>query len=100
MIYTFGRTSNYDKDLSARDDVKKIGRQEDYAGGSVWRTYEEAQAFVDSLPNEFCPDWYAKDFSVYGVIAEWETETYQGDEGAPWRNLRKDSLLVKLKDPK
>lgn len=98
MIYTFGRTSGYDADLSARDDVMKIGRRGDYPGGSVWRTREEAQAFVDSLPNEFCPKWHAKDFSVYGVLADWETGAYQGETGVPWWNLKEDSPLVKLED--
>lgn len=98
MIFTFGRTSGYDEHIATEPNPKKIGKRDDYPGGSVWRTRAEAQAFVDSLPNEFCPDWHAKDFSVYGVEANWVTGTYVGDKDAPWMSLLEDSPLVKLED--
>lgn len=96
MIYTFGRTSSYDEELRKSPPPKKIGRRRDYPGGAVWRTRAEAQAFVDSLPNEYCPTWNAEDFSVYGVLADWETEAYKGEPDAPWMSLKNDAQLVKL----
>lgn len=96
MIYTIGLTNGYDDLLSRFPEAKKIGRSKDYLGGSVWETYEEAQAFVDSLPNEHCPNWNAADFSVYGVDADWDLDAYDGDPGAPWMNLLRDAPLVKL----
>lgn len=98
MIYTFGRTSAYEKHIRETEEPMKIGKTADYKGGAVWRTREEAQAFVDSMPNEFCPDWHAKDFSVYGVLADWVTGTYVGEERAPWYSLKEDAPLVKLED--
>ena len=76
----------------------KIGKTADYKGGAEWRTREEAQAFVDSLPTEHCPAWDAKDFSVYGVLADWVPGTYVADDGEPWYSLKEDSPLVKLED--
>lgn len=96
MIYTLGRTGGYEETFRTNPNPKKVGRRSDYPGGSVWQTKEEAQAFVDSLPNAFGPDWYAEDFSVYGVLANWETGVYRGEEGVPWNNLKEDSRLVKL----
>jgi len=95
VIYTFGRTSAYEEAFLTQTEVKKVGQQGDYPGGSVWRTREEAQAFVDSLPNRHCPDWAAADFSVYGVEADWDTDAYV-ESGAPWRSLKRDARLVKL----
>ena len=98
MIYTFGRTKGYDEHLCTQVAPKKMGKQDDYAGGSVWRTRKEAQAFVDSLPNKYCPNWKAEDFSVYGVNANWETDVYKGEPEALWHSLWKDAPLVKLEN--
>ena len=98
MIYTFGRTTSYDKALR-ESTPKKLGKHDEYYGGAVWLTRGEAQAFVDSLPNKYCPDWKAEDFSVYGVVADWETGAYKGEVEAPWHSLLKDSPLVKLVYP-
>jgi len=98
MIYTFGRTFTYDKYLRTAMFPEKLGRSNGYPGGSVWKTREEAQAFVDSFPNGHCPDWEPEDFSVYGVEADWETDTYiyAGDHRAPWRSLKRNAKLIKL----
>jgi len=97
MIFTFGRTSSYDRDFNTESNPKKLGPQSDgYPGGSVWKTREEAQAFVDSLPNKYCPTLNAKDFSVYGVLADWDTDVYKSDSEASWANLKIDAPLVKL----
>jgi hypothetical protein len=96
MIYTFGRTSSYDEAFKANTPPMKVGRSEDYEGGSVWQTKTAAQAFVDSLPNESCPDWRREDFSVYGVDASWENDTYQSDPSVSWRSLKRDALLIHL----
>lgn len=89
MIYTIGKTSLYEKYFEEQDSPQKLGRGIDpynnsyYCGGSVWKTREEAQAN--------CPE----DYSVYGVIADWEIDTAES-EGNSWRDLLKTSLLVKL----
>lgn len=96
MIYTLGRTTNYNKYLRENPEAEKLGRTDDYPGGSVWRTQEEAQTYVDGLPNAPCPEWSAADFSVYGVEADWEVDTYQEDPAKPWRALKRNALLVLL----
>jgi hypothetical protein len=83
MIYTIGLKSSYEKYISEQGVPKKLGRREDYCGGSVWRTYEEAELF-------------AKDgFCVYGVLADWEKDTIRSIDGN-WNDLLVDSIIVKL----
>ena len=84
MIYTIGRTVAYKKNFRDLPIVEKLGRTPDYAGGSVWKTPEEAQ--------RYCPS----DYSVYGVEADWEKDTVPSKEGR-WHDLLKTSKIVKLK---
>lgn len=106
MIYTFGRTKIYNDGIknSLNDDLfRKLGARDPsptfpngYPGGAVWRTRDGAQAYVDSLPNDWSPsDWNSDDFSVFGVLADWDGDTAQ-IEDAPWRNLLRDSVVVIL----
>jgi hypothetical protein len=103
MIFTFGHRQSYDSALQTAADqrikVNKIGCNDDYPGGSVWRTRAEAQAYLDSLPNEDYPNWQAADFAVYGVLADWDADTYQHKHES-WRSLLRDAELVQLEiDP-
>jgi len=83
MIYTIGHTLSYEAAFEQDPAVEKQGRRENYAGGSVWRTYEEAVVF-------------AKDgFSVYGVQADFEEDTTRSAEGS-WYDLIRSARLVKL----
>ncbi len=94
MIYTFGRTSAYEKALRDNSKIEKCGKTKDHDGGTVWKTLEQAQAFVDSLPNKHCPEWYAKDFSVYGVDADWNKDVTHSN--MPWSTLKVHSLIIEL----
>lgn len=96
MIYTIGRTTGYDLALRENPTTVKCGRDGESHGGSVWRTPEEAQAYIDEHPAEWWPpEWPPEEFGVYGVEADWDEDTYQvGDE--PWRALLHDARLVKL----
>ena len=104
MIYTLGLTKSYLNAINERPEpVKKTGKREPsedwpegYEGGSVWETREDAQAYVDSLPNRECPEWRAEDFSVFGVEADWRTDTYQAHPEKPYRSLLVDSIIVVL----
>ena len=101
MLYTFGRKTAYDKILANDPSPKKLGRRlvgdarfpDGYAGGSVWQTVDEAQAYVNSLPNADNPTWAAADFAVYGVKADWDSDAYQ-IKGKAWRSLLVDAPLV------
>jgi hypothetical protein len=102
MIYTLGRTVAYDEALAHSAEPMKLGQRQPcaefprgYEGGSVWETRAQAQAYVDSLPNELNPTWNAVDFSVYAVDADWETDTYQV-AGAAWRSLLYDRRIISM----
>jgi hypothetical protein len=92
VIYTVGHTELYERRLTDPDPATKLGRQtldgEPYNGGSVWRTREEAQAWLDANPD--------RPWSVYGVEADWDTDTEPSLVGEPWHDLLHDSRLVRL----
>lgn len=91
MIFTLGRTRNYEQFFRDQVCPRKKGRDDSdptgpYDGGSVWRTLGEAQGE--------CPPG----FSVYGVAAEWDVDTETSRNGDPWHDLLRDSELVRLPD--
>jgi hypothetical protein len=95
VIYTVGHTEGYAARFSDTADgpPTKLGRRADlngepYDGGSVWPTREAAQAWLDANPD--------KPWSVYGVIADWDTDTEPSRVGQEWHDLLVDSLLVDL----
>ena len=96
MSYTFGRTTAYNEHIRTSQDPRKLGKQDGYPGGAAWRTRAEAQQYINRLPDKFCPDWHARDFSVYGIEADWDHDTYQHDAAEPWRLLKRDARLVRL----
>lgn len=85
MIYTIGNKEAYDHDLSERQ-VRKLGRTENFCGGSVWKTKEEARIYC------------REDQDVYGVLADWENDTALSIHGYPWHDLLIDSVIVKLEE--
>lgn len=71
MLYTIGHKASYDKGLK---DIKhlplmKVGVRDDYSGGIVFRTEEEAK--------QNCPEGY----DVYGLDVDWNKHTYWCGEG-------------------
>jgi len=87
MIFTIGKTINYERFFLEQDQPQKLGRCKRSPGGSVWRTFNEVQTYLDSLGLD--------EYSIYGVIADWEEDTEQHG-GASWRDLLKNSDLIKL----
>ena len=83
MIFTIGHTESYLCYFAEQGTPQKKGRCDGYPGGSVWQTQEEAQKHVGS------------EFSVFGVLADWDTETEQSQEG-DWHDLLVDAELVLL----
>ena len=86
MIYTIGNTESYMRLFATHDRPRKTGRNDDYPGGSVWQTREEAQAHADSRPG----------YSVFGVFADWDADTEPSAMG-DWNDLLIDAKLVVLK---
>lgn len=98
MIYTIGNKNGYEEAFEKLKPIhpQKLGRnqtidQDDadvtYPGGAVWRTREEAQAYIDS-------NGKGNEYSVYGVDAQWERDTY--NNGKPWNNLLHSAWLNRL----
>lgn len=83
MIYTIGHRESYEQYFSEEENPQKLGREIGYVGGSVWRTKEDAE--------KFCPP----DYSVYGVNADWCSQTTQSLDG-DWHDLLITSNLIKL----
>jgi hypothetical protein len=74
IAYTIGHTKSYNQALKEDpNDCFKVGRTFDYQGGWVWKTKEEAQAFIvseDFLKVDWgdCKPRDPKNFSVYGLV--------------------------------
>jgi len=87
MLFTVGHTLSYEQYFDECSGLKnqpmKKGKTSDYPGGSVWLTKKEALAY--------CP----KDYSVYGVLADWNKDTKPSPEGN-WNELLKTSKLIRL----
>lgn len=87
MIYTIGNEKNYNALFSgptAQDNPQKLGRTEDYSGGIVWQTVEQATAN--------CPPGY----KVYGVKADWDKDTApaNGSEEIGGQTMHDFRLLI------
>lgn len=106
MIYTIGNTANY---LSAMAEsggtITKTGRttvseqrlnwhqehwhEVDYIGGYAFLTVTDAQQrIVEAYPE--------RGFSVFGLLAEWDVDTYPNPDGGWWHNLLKDAEIICL----
>jgi len=85
MIYTTGSTRYYDAYFleTYTHTPTKLGKTKTHEGGLVWQTIKEAK--------DNCP----KEYSVYGVLADWEEDTSY-NEKKNCRNLIKTSEIVKL----
>lgn len=83
MLFTIGHTKSYLQYFEEQTTPLKKGKEGDYPGGSVWKTKEEAQYN--------CP----AEYSVFGVLADWDKDTEPSLEGT-WNSLLISSELVKL----
>jgi hypothetical protein len=85
LIYTVGHCESYERYFADQGTPRKSGRniRDSYPGGSVWRQRQVAQ--------ENCPEGYR----VYGVMANWETDTIPSDR-PEMHHLLVDAELVKL----
>lgn len=80
--FTLGHTKNYNESLVANPETKKCGKSDNYDGGWIWKSREEALKFLYS--NDFYKvDWGdnklrdPNNFSVYGIIInDWDKDTY------------------------
>lgn len=90
MIYTIGRVTSYERALDEHKDVKKSGKSDDYEGGWVWKTYEEA--LTEAKKHDIAG---VSQYKVYGVKANWDTDTeHHGNNH--YNNLLVDSIIVRV----
>lgn len=84
-MYTIGREEVYDKCFTLPDPVIKLGRTDDYEGGSIWGTIEEARQYI--LKKNL--DGYAV-YRVDGNLKEDSEEV----EGVSYRVLLRDREVI------
>lgn len=87
MIFTIGHKESYEQYFREFECPKKKGRTSNYVGGSVWRTYSDARSACKRT---------GEDYDVYGVMARWNLETIQSEQG-DWHDLLVDSPLRQLR---
>jgi type V secretory pathway adhesin AidA len=88
MIFTVGHTVNYKKSLAEHGTVFKQGEQVGYEGGIAFETYADAKRFLDE--NGKADVW-----SVWGLDADWITDTYPASDGW-WCYLLFDKPIIDL----
>ncbi len=93
MIYCIGNRMKYERALAGPAPVIKQGagtdrRGQAYPGGWVWRDAEEARRFIAA-------NGLSATHAVYGVLADWDTDTRQG-EGEEIRRLIRAAEVVRL----
>lgn len=87
MIYCYGLIEKYEAALD-RGDLFKQGQGPGYAGGHVFRTFTEAQAFLLARGT-------ADIRRVYGLLADWEADT-SPVIGETFRRLMRRAQIVRV----
>jgi len=93
MIYCIGLRMKYERAFAAPGPVIKLGRGvgsdgRQYPGGRVWPTAADAKRFLAGKGLDATHD-------VYGVLAEWESDTVT-DEADQTRRLVRNAAVVRL----
>ena len=92
MIYTVGVRRNYEQILDGSSTPVKLGKCQaddgsEYEGGCAFQTIEAAASHLLERG--------LSEYGIYGMMADWEEDTYQ-IEGEPFRRLKRDAGLVRL----
>lgn len=98
MVFTIGHTTTYEEGIETYGkNFLKLGRTPNYKypngtigyydGGIIFRTEENAKQFL--IEQEL------DDYSVYGVIADWEEDTAPSRDGS-YRSLLVSKPILKL----
>ena len=88
MIYTIGNSENYLIYFAEQARPLKKGRDKDFQGGSVWKTFDEAAKYAPK----------GSGFSVFGVLADWDRDT-EPHEGESYHDLLINAELVIIRKP-
>lgn len=103
VAFTVGNTHSYDLALyeALEDDpVKKVGRNnglyDDYGGGWVWATEQEAADFLQSSQFDATFPGRASEFAVYRLElpTDWDTDVTTETEDDGVHRLLNDAVIV------
>lgn len=86
-MYTIGHSKNYRKAREYLAPVIKRGKFDNYDGGYVFKTTEDAQKRIDEANYE--------GYEIFGLIGEWNVDTYPSSDGW-WHNLLYDCEIIFL----
>jgi hypothetical protein len=104
IAYTLGNTKSYNEAITNNPDTKKIGKSDDYEGGWVWKTKQEAIDFLNSdhFDNVDWGDGKTRNrdnFSVYGLeLNSWGNDVSLIPSSDGVHRLLFDSKLFILED--
>jgi ribulose kinase len=82
MIYTVGNSESYLRYFAEQSHPMKG------IGGSVWKTFEEAEKYAPQNSG----------FSVFGVLADWIRDT-KPNISEPWHDLLINAELIIIRKP-
>lgn len=88
MIYTVGHTANYEAGIKEHGEIFKQGQTVKYEGGIVFECYIDAVGYLSDIDK-------SNIWSVWGVDADWITDTYPASDGW-WCYLLFDSPIIPL----
>lgn len=96
--FTLGHTKSYNQAIL--ENAKKLGKTENYEGGWIWKTAEQARVFLNS-PAFLEVDWGdgkrrdPASFSVYGLIVDWDNDVVFNEPSGVYLLLT-DSLIIPI----
>jgi len=82
MIFTVGKREIYEPYIEQDEHACKA------AGGSVWKEILDVKNYLHKNP--------MPDFDIYGVEADWLTDTKIDINGSGWHELLHKARLIKL----
>lgn len=94
--FTLGRAASYDEALrAASGPVYKVGKCDNYSGGWLWSTPEEADKFRQERLSSQCADWVPQEFAVYELRLPNGVKDFgpPGEDGVA--RLLVDAIVVK-----
>ena len=96
VAYTIGAEKSYDRALTEDSPVSKLGVRPDddppYGGGWVWRTAEDARAFIAS---QKVPLWFTPAVYELRLPTGWDVDVSKDVEEDGVHRLLNDAIIVR-----
>lgn len=91
IAFTLGNRSGYRKRLAETKPVFKLGRAEDYPGGSVWATPDQVWSYIDSVDLPYQAECY----EIELLMPFGECTAPSSFPEASWRDLLINALIIR-----